>query len=654
MNNFSYFQPPIQNTLPEKSISLPDVVDLIRTGKGFQEIIKKLRDTTDKNMKERLPYVTFSGEFTRRNNSGLIQHSGLLCVDVDDQKVTLEDMQDYVPALVFTSPSGTGQKIVYAIDIKNGTHLDYYFALESYFKQRHNIAIDKACKDVQRACWLSHDPSVVLNDSPTVLDKKFITEYYKEDTEKAEQEEILQPGTRNNTLFDMALEASKTGRKKSDVLNEFEKYVADDFPLKEIRQIVNSAFKYKPGDIPYIRVGVNYFKVIQKTDRHGIVRRELKAWNKDTLIEDHKRKYLAYVPKYDDFTMLPDNINYKPVVNGCYNLYAPFSHTPKKGEHPWSMKMMEHVFGDQLQQGLRYMQILYLHPERSTIVLVLVSKENKTGKTTFCNWLHMLFGQNVALLSSSDFTSGFNSSYATKNLLIIEETLLEKRLTIEKLKSLVTSKYIQVNQKFVTPYKIPFHGKVVLTSNNVDKFALVDPKETRFFVLKLDKPTMLNANIEDDLLKEIPAFLDYLRTLQPVDWSVDRSGFTSAEIANENLRAVQYESRSSLYKELCEYITDFFLNHETKSELRAAPKDIKERWFYSDARIGASYISRVLRDDFELIADKISRYSPFDDIDTKVGRPYRFQRSYFVTEELDKKNAENTQKNEEWMEVLPF
>ncbi len=164
---------------------------------------------------------------------------------------------------------------------------------------------------------------------------------------------------------------------------------------------------------------------------------------------------------------------------------------------------------------------------------------------------------------------------------------------------------------------------------------------------------MLKADIEEALLKEIPAFLHFLRTLSPVDWSVDRSGFKTEEIVNENLRAVQYESRSSLYKELCEYITDFFLNHD-KNELKATPKDIKERWFYSDNRIGASYIGKVLRDDFELTAGKISRYAPFDDIDTKVGRPYIFQRSYFVTEELEKKNAENTPKNEEWTEALPF
>ncbi len=648
MKKFSYYKPPITNKIPEKDITLTALASLIREGRGVRSKISELRSTQNEEIKKKLPYVTLSGTFTKRKSEYLVEHSGLICIDLDGAMI--DTLDDPLPAMHFVSPRGNGQKIIYAIDIERGSHLEYFYALEEYFRAEHGITIDPACKDITRACWLSYDTDVVVNEKPTMVGKEFLKKYKKTDT-PPEAEANLQPGTRNNTLFQEALEAARQGRKKADVLKEFSQYAADDFPLAEIKKIVNNAYHYRPDKIPYVRVGTNYFKIIQKQDRHGIERRELKPWNKDTITEDHKRKFLAYVPKYDDFAMLPSNIEYKPIVKGCYNLYAPFNHTPapERGDMPWSIHMLRHVFGEQLKQGIKYMQILYLHPEKSTVILALVSKENKTGKTTFCNWLHMLFGQNVALLSSSDFTSGFNSSYATKNLLIIEETLLEKRMTIEKLKALVTSKYIQVNEKYVTPYKIPFHGKVVLTSNNVDKFALVDPKETRFFVRKLSKPTNFNANIEDDLLREIPAFLRYLQDLPPVDWSVDRSGFTTSELANENLRAVQDESMSTLYKELRENIIDHFNNHEIEQFL-ATVKDIKEKWFFHDNRIGTSYIGRVLKNEFEMKAKKLQKYTAFDDMDTRTGRPYRFLRTDFVTEEVD----DNVEIDKDLLSVLPF
>ena len=49
--------------------------------------------------------------------------------------------------------------------------------------------------------------------------------------------------------------------------------------------------------VPYIRVGVDYFKVIEKDDRYGIQRKELKRWNKAEIIQDHDKKYLDLIAK---------------------------------------------------------------------------------------------------------------------------------------------------------------------------------------------------------------------------------------------------------------------------------------------------------------------------------------------------------------------
>lgn len=401
--------------------------------------------------------------------------------------------------------------------------------------------------------------------------------------------------------------------------------------------------EYFPADIPYMRVGSAYFKRITKTDRYGIERIEFKPWLKEEIKQDHAhgkdggRAYLAKIPLYDDFTIRPDNLNYRPVIGGCYNLYAPFAHTPEPGDITWSRRLMEHIFGEQLSLGWRYMQMLYLHPDHLMPILVLVSRERQTGKTTFIDWLNIIFGANVANVGPEDLQNGFNATYATSNIIAIEETFVDKQVTVEKLKALSTAKEIMVNRKFISQYSVPFFGKIILASNHEDRFARIDQEETRFFIRKVGAPVHTNHAILDDLRREVPALLHYLTTLPPVDLSVDRSGFTPEELHNESLQIVKEESRTGMHKELYEHIERFFLNEgEHLSEFEADASNIKDKFFAHDRRPDILlYIKRTIRVDMRLTAT-LKRYYPFGQPGRQEhGRPYLFLRSMFVTEELD-------------------
>lgn len=381
----------------------------------------------------------------------------------------------------------------------------------------------------------------------------------------------------------------------------------------------------------FTRVGCDYYKRIQKRDRNGFTVTEYKPWRKDEIILDYGKDFLKQIPRYDDFIMKPDNLKHEPVIGDCLNLYAPFIHAPAPGEWIWTERLLKHVFGEQYETGLRYLQILYLHPDRSTIIMALVSTERGTGKTTFINWINALFGANVVILSANDFQADFNAHYATKNIICIEETLFEKQLTIEKLKNLATAKFATVNQKWVNAYKVPFFGKIILTSNNEDKFARIDQEEIRFFVRKLGKPEFTNHNIEADLINEIPAFLYYLQSLPAVDWSVSRSGFTPEELRNGSLDAVVRESKSSLCKDLEIHIQDFFYNTEIDS-FYAAPLDIKNRFFSFNNKYEVSYLRSVLKNELKMQPEPNQRYVPFGGVTeaSKSGTPYLFLREDFV------------------------
>ena len=384
---------------------------------------------------------------------------------------------------------------------------------------------------------------------------------------------------------------------------------------------------------PYIRVGVNYFKQIQVQDRFGIVRNNLKTWNRQTIIDDLGKAFLKEIPQYDDFVLEPDNQIHRRKIRGCYNLYNKFPHKPEQGEWKWTKLLLEHVFGEQYEQGMIYLQCLYLYPRKALPVLVLVSKERSTGKSTFIDWLNMLFGANCVVISPDDLKLQFNEGYAHANIIAVEETMIDKRGTVEKIKALSTQKFINVNKKHISSFKIPFFGHIIMTSNDVHKFIKVDEEEIRFFVRELGKPTHENHNILEDMVAEIPAFLDHLCSLQAPDFSRSRMVLTPEEIENKTLLEVKKHSKKGLYKDMKEVITEYFYDHSELKTLHLTPKNIKNEQFLGDKTVQISYIIDVLEQDFGLFRPLFKiRYDTIEGRST-VGKPFIFKREDFIKDE---------------------
>lgn len=400
-------------------------------------------------------------------------------------------------------------------------------------------------------------------------------------------------------------------------------------------------FKYLKAEIPYIRVGTDYFKVVFKPDRYNISRKNLKSWTKETITLDHGSHILSHIPIFDDFCISPNNRNYQPVVDGYYNLYSQFSHRPNPDpvtpdQIPASLDLMTHIFGDQLDIGLQYMKILYELPRQALPVLSLVSSERETGKTTFINWINMIFGDNYILIHPEDISKDFNSQYANKNIISIDETVIDKTSTVEKLKSLATAKTISVNQKYVANYMLPFFAKIIVCTNKERDFMRIDDEEIRFWVRKINPINKKDAQIEDKLSQEIPSFLRYLLDSVPMpDLTQSRMVFTVSQISNQFLDQVKEESRSTLYKELSIAFTNLFNEFTSFTEFRCTATDIKKKFFVSEHNISASYIQKVLRDEFKLHPSPNSRYRPFnaDSPVSVVGRYFTVPRNLFLKDE---------------------
>lgn len=367
-------------------------------------------------------------------------------------------------------------------------------------------------------------------------------------------------------------------------------------------------YKLRENEINYMRVGASYFKKIIQVDRFGIERAEVKPWKKEEIVQDHGKKIIDYVPRFDNFIIEPNNLIHEDIVGQSYNLYSKFSHTPKEGSIEWSLVILEHIFGEQIELGLKYLKVLYEHPRQILPILVLVSKTRQTGKTTFLNWLNQIFGANMVVINPEDIMSQFNSSYAKANIIAIEETVSDKSATVEKLKALSTQKFVNMNQKFVDNYKLPFFGKFIITTNDENKFMKVDEEEIRFWVRNIPPPKIQCSDIEDKLICEIPAFLHHLKTLAQIDFSKSRMIFTVAELNTHGLERVKEESKPQLYKDMCIYFEDWFLNNQNKEDCFFTLKQIKEVYFSHNSQISPSYIKSVLRDHFKLSASEKSEY----------------------------------------------
>ena len=170
---FSFFKAPISNTKPHKSITIRDAYNYI-IGHYAKEQTETLRSITDKKRAKiykaaNFAYATFSGEFDIRSNNAVKAETGILCIDFDHvaqlEVLFNKLLQDryFETALLFRSPSGDGLKWVIEVPTSNISRQAMFTAVENYIKQAYGVQIDKACKDVSRACFLPHDPQAYIN-----------------------------------------------------------------------------------------------------------------------------------------------------------------------------------------------------------------------------------------------------------------------------------------------------------------------------------------------------------------------------------------------------------------------------------------------------------------------------------------------------------
>ena len=167
---------------PSANIDVNQLIEIIKFG-YVRNVIELLRRTGSKEeynniKKEQIPCVTLSGLFNYRSSNGLVSHSGLMQIDidnVDDYETTYSKLckNDYI-YVCFRSPGGKGIKAIVKINPSPETHKSQFKAIEIYFKDQFGIKIDSLCKDLARPMLLSYDPDLYCNPWAKVFEEKYI------------------------------------------------------------------------------------------------------------------------------------------------------------------------------------------------------------------------------------------------------------------------------------------------------------------------------------------------------------------------------------------------------------------------------------------------------------------------------------------------
>ena len=351
--------------------------------------------------------------------------------------------------------------------------------------------------------------------------------------------------------------------------------------------------------IPYKRVGTTYYKLVAAPTIAGHFNEFLVHWNIETIKQDHGKAYLTKIPKYDGFTCIPNHINFKQEYKGFYNIYSPLSKEPLEGSCETTIGFLEHIFGRQLALGLDYLQLLYTRPVQVLPILCLVSKERSTGKSTFLKWLKSIFENNLTYLTNDSFSSQFNSDWANKLLICIDEVLFNKEELTERIKYLSTTNINKLEAKGKDKREVEFFGKFILCSNNEDNFIKIDANETRFWVLKVPSIKKESTNFLEHLIAEIPAFLYFLSNRIISTSHQTRMWFTPGQIKTAALTKLVKNNRNRVEKELASILIGVIEKFDLE-EVDFCPLDALNALNKTRVKTDLTQLRRLLKVDWKL------------------------------------------------------
>lgn len=292
-----------------------DVMSILQRVKdgSSKDLVKRIRsekNKTERNeLKKQLPAICFSGTFNKRNDSAIIEHSGLMCLDFDGyekQKALLEDKENLSKSKfvysVFVSPSGNGLKVLVKIPADAENHQNYFNSLEKHFNSPY---FDKTSKNISRVCYESYDPLIHINENSSIWDKIEDAEYREVQrnvdaptitiTDENKIVDILikwwskkypmSEGQRNHNAYILAMALNDFGVNRSLASYVLNQYATADFPLSEIQRTIDSAYVNKQNFGSKAYQDEERMNQIRAKVRRGVPKKEIRFQLQDSNLD---------------------------------------------------------------------------------------------------------------------------------------------------------------------------------------------------------------------------------------------------------------------------------------------------------------------------------------------------------------------------------
>jgi hypothetical protein len=376
---FSFFQPPITTIIPSDNINIKEVYEKITQNRYLESAVERVRNARMPDIKRKiktstLAAITPSGIFNSREESGLINHSGYLCIDFDDiEEHRLPQLKNSLlsdttiqTAMLFKSPGGNGYKWFIQIPPDKKTHGQYFDAVENYVQTTYGLEVDKKCRDVARACFLSSDKEAYLNtDDILSLDENFLNDWL-----------LPRP---------MAKPTSSSERSLSETIRQVQSLV-------EVIQAQNIDITNEYDD--WARVG---FALCELGEKGRSFFHQISKISKKYDESEAENKYTSLLEKYDGETKLGTLFFIARKHNAIWNRQLPDTNLLLIGGQYIESKSQFILPDAQIMEA----KPLFKIPDtpRTAIQRMMDAKNQKpikqlVGSLWFTGELHILFGDN--------------------------------------------------------------------------------------------------------------------------------------------------------------------------------------------------------------------------------------------------------------------
>ena len=363
-------------------------------------------------------------------------------------------------------------------------------------------------------------------------------------------------------------------------------------------------------------------------------------------------------------------------------MYTELNHEMEPGEWPNIEKFLRHIFqskntsGETMYEfGLDYIQLSYFNPTQRLPILCPVSRERNTGKSTFLNFLQLIFQENMSILDNERFTGKFTSHFVHKLVVALDEGFIpiEQKLMKERIKNYSTGRTVWLEGKGSNASEIYNFMHLIMCSNDETNFMQIDEGENRFCVLKVPTLTFDDPGILQKMEQEIPHFLHFLKNRSLYyPTGQGRFSFNPTVYETEALRVIQERTQNFLPKQVKDFLNEMF-RMTGQAYLDYSPKDIVRGIYeFSNTKISKPAIMDYLKFDLNLRPQPKGRYTLYkESLDPEntagydavsiTGYPYRFfYKDFLDAEEQEEQEAmmekveqavptESTQENQ-----LPF